>query len=145
MIVVTGDRRERELAPAAPVPTDAHAAPAAGRAWVWTRLQVKATNYLGDQRCVFFGENAWQELEVWILAGQRDLPREWVWQDVRRERDPKETYYDVYAAKRGVANAAYEGREVLAKEAARNYRRIRRLCREDVLALEQRVNGAFEK
>jgi hypothetical protein len=108
-------------------------------------LEVKATEILGDRRCVFFGEHAWQELEVWILAGQTDLPSNWTWRDIRNERDPKETYYDRYAEQRGMLTAAYEGREVLAKEAARNYTRIRQLCPEDVGQLEQRITDALRK
>ena len=29
-------------------------------------------------RCVFFAENAWEELETWVLAGL-NLPSDWQW------------------------------------------------------------------
>jgi hypothetical protein len=106
-------------------------------------LEARAAAHLGDRRCVLFGEHAWQELEVWILAGQKDLPKDWKWGDIRSERDPKEVYYDRYAEQRGMRTAAYEGREVLAKEAARNYARIRQLCPEDVGVLERRIAEAL--
>ena len=107
-------------------------------------LEAKAAEQLGGGR-VFLGEVAWQELEVWVLAGQDDLPAAWAWKDIRSERDPKEAYYDAYARQRGLLDAAYEGREVLAKQAARNYQRVRKLCPEDVLALEQRIVEALGK
>ena len=36
----------------------------------------------------FFAENAWEELETWVLAGL-DLPEDWRWADVRAEVDVK--------------------------------------------------------
>lgn len=117
----------------------------AGRRAALDSLETRAATYLGDPNRVFLGEVAWQELEVWVLAGLDDLPSKWAWAEVRRERDPKEIYYDAYARQRGLLDAAYEGREVLAKEAARNYQRIRKLCQEDVLALEKRIAGSLGK
>ena len=38
-------------------------------------------------------ENAWQELEVWVLAGH-DLLDGWRWADIRQHRDPKEAYFE---------------------------------------------------
>src|SRR5229473_4645014 len=32
----------------------------------------------------FFAEHAWQEIEVWVLAGH-DLPVDWVWAEIRSE------------------------------------------------------------
>lgn len=117
----------------------------AGRRASLDALEARAAAYLGAPSRAFLGEAAWQELEVWVLAGQTDLPTKWAWADVRRECDPKERYYDAYARQRELLDAAYEGREVLAKEAARNYQRIRKLCQEDVLALEERIKSALEK
>lgn len=108
-------------------------------------LESKATKHLGSAERFFVGQDAWQELEVWVLAGQTDLPKSWAWKDVQRECDPKERYYDPYAKQRGVSMSAYEGRELLAREAARNYQRIRQLCRDDVLVLEQRIGAALGK
>lgn len=106
-------------------------------------LEDKAARLLADERKRFLAENAWQELEVWVLAGQTDLPKKWAWKDVLDECDPKEAYYDEYAKRRGVLQAAYEGREQLGREAASNYQRIRELCRKDVRRLEERIAAAL--
>jgi hypothetical protein len=116
-----------------------------GRRTSLNALELKAAELIGEGDRVFLGEVAWQELEVWVLAGMNDLPKTWAWKDIRSECDPKERFYDAYASERRLLDAAYEGREVLAKEAARNYQRIRQLCPEDVLALEQRIAGALGK
>lgn len=86
----------------------------------------------------FLAENAWQEIEVWVLAGH-DLPAEWEWAASRAERDAKETYYLPFARSRGMFDTPGEGRRRLAKEAAQRYSRMRQLCPEDVGALEVRI------
>lgn len=102
-------------------------------------LEANAATVLSAER-VLFAENAWQELEVWVLAGH-DLPQGWAWQDVRREVHPKERYYLPMARTKGVLDQPAEGRRVLSLEAARRYNRIRQLCQEDVANLEQRIRG----
>lgn len=96
--------------------------------------QRAAARFAGTDR-LFVGENAWQELEVWLLAGIQDLPAEWSWKALRAERDAKEAYFDPYVDRRGLRSAPYQGRALLAEEAARRYDRIRQLCPEDVGAL----------
>ena len=87
----------------------------------------------------FFGENAWQEVEVWVLAGL-DLPADWSWKDIRVEKNPKEMYFRTYAKQHGLESLPDEGRKQLAQEAARNYaKRIRSRCPEDIAALEERI------
>lgn len=93
---------------------------------------------------IFLGENAWQEVEVWVLAGLKDLPKRWTWAEIRQELDPKEVFYIPFATHRGVAGGPYEGRDELAREAARNYPRIRRLCPEDVGRLHARIEAALK-
>jgi hypothetical protein len=68
-------------------------------------------------------------VEVWLLAGH-DLPRGWVWSEVRDELHPKERYYLPLASNRGLLEAPAEGRGVLGAEAAHRYSRIRQLCPE---------------
>lgn len=63
----------------------------AGRRQALNGLEEQATAKLGQER-LFLGENAWQEIEVWALAGQ-DLPGTWQWQAIRAEVHPKETYF----------------------------------------------------
>jgi len=38
----------------------------------------------GNDRFVFLAENAWEEIETWVLAGL-ELPGKWRWADVRAE------------------------------------------------------------
>jgi hypothetical protein len=108
-------------------------------------LEAKARKYLaegnGDRR--FLAENAWQEVEVWALAGMRDLPSKWSWRELREACHPKEHYYDAYAEKRGLLQGPYEGRHTIASESARNYNRVLQLCPEDLGALHARVGAAL--
>lgn len=87
-------------------------------------------------------ENAWQEVEVWILAGC-SLPKGWHWKDIRSDRNPKENYYDPFARFRGVLDEPGEGRGTLATEAASNYARLRSKCPEDVGSLESRIRSVI--
>ena len=89
-------------------------------------------------RCVFFAENAWEEIETWVLAGLT-LPSEWRWADVRAEVDVKERYFEPLAARRGLADSADGGRRVLGEEAARRIPAIRRKCPEDFDSLARRL------
>lgn len=90
----------------------------------------------GDK--LFIGENAWQEVEVWVLAGL-DLPRDWSWEHIRAERDPKERYFKPIAQSSGVMEEPGEGRKTLSIQAAARYHRIRQLCPEDVGQMERRI------
>ncbi|AUX20474.1 hypothetical protein SOCEGT47_009450 [Sorangium cellulosum] len=85
----------------------------------------------------FLAENAWQEIEVWLLAGH-DLPSNLRWSDVRAHENPKEAYYQPLARQRGVLDEPAEGRRVLAREAASRYSRIRSLCPE-IADLQRRL------
>jgi hypothetical protein len=100
-------------------------------------LEKKAMNELGAN-VAFLAENAWQEVEVWLLAGH-DLPAKWTWSKIREERDPKERYYLPFAKQRGVLHHPAQGRGTLAREAPSRYGRIRQLCKEDVKNLERRT------
>lgn len=103
-------------------------------------LEAKVREIL-PERQIFLAENAWQELEVWALAGL-DLPKEWAWQDIRAERDPKERYFKPIAERRGLLDEPGEGRRTLGIEAAKRYARIRQLCPEDIQGLENRIKAA---
>jgi hypothetical protein len=108
-----------------------------GRRAALNRLEDKAAAILPAGR-LLLAENAWQEIEVWVLAGH-DLPKEWEWHAIRAERDVKEAYYQPYARLRGVINSPSEGRRKLAEEAAGRYIRVRQFCPEDIGALEARI------
>lgn len=93
---------------------------------------------------LFLATEAWQELEVWVLAGHT-LPKEWKWQDVRNEPHPKEKYFEPFALQRRVHNGPGGGRKTLATEAARRYSTLRSKCREDLAGLHNRLsNGTGE-
>ena len=87
---------------------------------------------------IFFAENAWEEIETWVLAGL-NLPSEWRWTEVRAEVEVKERYFEPFASQRGVAGTPGGGRKPLAEEAARNIPAIRRKCPEDFDVLAQRL------
>jgi hypothetical protein len=93
------------------------------------RRRVPASRLAGGSSH-FFAENAWQEVEVWVLAGLTDVPKAWAWKDVRAERRSQgSTTSTMHARRSGRAGTGpYEGRGVLAEEAAANYPRIRQLC-----------------
>ena len=88
----------------------------------------------------FLAENAWEEVETWALAGLT-LPSEWKWQDIRKEVDVKERYFNVLAKMQGVADGPGGGRRFLGEEAARNIDAIRQKCREDFDALVRRLEA----
>ncbi|MBF0285548.1 MAG: hypothetical protein HQL51_13945 [Magnetococcales bacterium] len=83
------------------------------------------------------GESAIEELEVWILAGL-DLPKEWVWKEVRQDCHPKENYFAKLAQARHLTLGEGEGRKTLGEEAAKRYAAIRQKCPE-LEALEKRI------
>ena len=86
----------------------------------------------------FLAENAWEEIETWVLAGI-NLPDGWRWADVRREVHVKEKYFDKLAQQRGVADGPGGGRKSLGEEASRNIGAIRQKCREDFDRLAERI------
>jgi hypothetical protein len=100
-------------------------------------IESMACGKLGQAR-LLLGENAWQEVEVWALAGQ-DLPKDWNWQEVREEVHPKEIYFEPLARQRGLTDEPGEGRTTMGRDAAQNYGRVRSRCKEDVQRLEARL------
>jgi hypothetical protein len=108
-----------------------------GRKKQLDKIEEAAEGLLTDGK-LFLAENAWQELEVWVLAGH-DLSSSW--QEIRNEINPKEAYFIPFAAQRNVLDAPGEGRKILAEEAARRYNRIRQLCQEDIGNLESRIQS----
>ena len=89
----------------------------------------------------FFAENAWEEVETWVLAGL-DLPNGWLWTDVRAADDVKERYFEPFAILRGLADAPGGGRKALGEEASRRINSIRLKCPEDFDALARRLHAA---
>ena len=87
---------------------------------------------------VFLAENAWEELETWVLAGVQ-LPAAWNWSEVRTEVHVKEVYFEKLAKRRGLADHPGGGRQPLGEEAARSVEAIRAKCQEDFDALARRI------
>lgn len=88
--------------------------------------------------CTLLAENAWEEIETWVLAGLT-LPPDWTWTHVRREVHVKETFFVPFVQERGVADSPGGGRKMLGEEAAGNIPSIRQKCREDFDALAMRL------
>ena len=109
-----------------------------GRRKALDRLEKLAGDSLGDTACLY-AENAWQEIEVWALAGLNPLPKKWKWADVRAEIHAKETYFDPFAKERRLLNEPGQGRTTLGRLAGQNYKRVRSRCPEDIQALEERL------
>lgn len=82
--------------------------------------------------------NAWEELETWVLAGV-DLPKDWVWADIRADVSVKERYFEPFARQRGVDDGPGGGRKTLGEEAARRLTGIRQKCPEDFDRVAQRL------
>ena len=98
----------------------------------------------GKDGRIFLAENAWEEIETWVLAGLK-LPQDWRWQDIRAEIKVKELYFEPLAQKRGVADGPGGGRKTLGAEAVRRISAIRRKCPEDFDALARRVEAEAQK
>lgn len=91
----------------------------------------------------FLAENAWEELETWVLAGLT-IPNAWSWQEVRAEVHVKEFYFDELARMRGVTDAPGGGRKPLGEQAARHIPAIRQKCPEDFDTLASRLAEIVE-
>jgi hypothetical protein len=85
----------------------------------------------------FIAQCAWQELEVWALAGSR-LPADWKWAEVRAEAHPKEVYFAPFVKGSG-ALGPDGGRAALGEEAAARLKRVAQRCPE-VAHLQARVS-----
>ena len=84
---------------------------------------------LGADQCMM-AECAFQEVEVWALAGIKDLPSAWRWDDVRACRDPKEIYFNEFAKLQDIGANPGGGRKELGVEAGKNIKRVLQLCPE---------------
>ena len=91
----------------------------------------------------FLAENAWEEIETWVLAGLA-LPGDWLWVDVRAEVGVKERYFQPLATQRGLSESLGGGRKVLGEEASRRIDSIRRKCPDDFDALARRLEAAVK-
>ena len=91
----------------------------------------------------FLAENAWEELETWVLAGLH-LPADWNWKTIRAEVQVKERYFGPLVAQRNLSDKPGGGREPLGEEASRRIDVIRQKCSEDFDALARRLEAAIQ-
>ena len=110
---------------------------------VGRRDRLEQIEEMFSEERTFLCENAWEELETWLLAGL-DLPNDWRWRDVRAEVDVKERYFEPLARLRDVSDGPGGGRKLLGEEAARNISAIRSKCREDFDRLAQRLSDMLQ-
>ena len=89
---------------------------------------------------VFLAENAWEEIETWVLAGLK-LPSSWSWGQVRAEIDVKEAYFEKLANRRKVADGPGRGRKSLGEEASHKIAAIQTKCPEDFGRLSRRLKS----
>lgn len=88
----------------------------------------------------FFAENAWEELETWVLAGV-EVPSGWSWSAIRAEVHVKEQYFDQLVELRGLGDFPGGGRQPLGEEASRRIDAIRVKCPEDFDSLARRIEA----
>lgn len=109
------------------------------RRGILDRLEERANKVLRPSGRLFLAEHAWQEVEVWALAGiDWKLKPRWTWDAIRSERDSKERYYEPVARDKGLMNSPGAGRKILGAEAARNYTKVRQNCPE-IRDLEEKI------
>jgi hypothetical protein len=111
-----------------------------GRKVKTDQIETTLTGELAEKGRSFLAEVAWQEVEIFILAGH-ELPRGWQWPEIRADRDVKNTFFRELVALRGTSKQPYEGRKKLMAEAIGNWQRIKSRCPEDVGALIDRISG----
>jgi hypothetical protein len=104
------------------------------------RLEERANRVLQPTGRLFLAEHAWQEVEVWAMAGiDWRLKTKWNWDVIRSERDPKEHYFEPIVKAKGFTESPGGGRKEFGEEAARNYAKVRQNCPE-VRDLEGRIH-----
>ena len=90
---------------------------------------------------IFLAENAWEELETWVLAGL-DLPVNWDWQTVRAEVHVQgELLRASHSPIRRYPIPTGAGRRTLGEQAARRIGAIRQKCPEDFDSLARRLEA----
>ncbi len=107
------------------------------------RLESLAAAKLGESK-LFLAQLAWQELEVWTLAGLDERPKEWKWRDIRKECHPKEKYFEKLARDLKLDDSPGQGRSILGERAAARYPAIKTLCPEDFGSLEKRLKAQLK-
>ena len=92
---------------------------------------------------IFLAENAWEEIETWLLAGL-ELPARWQWNEIRADTSVKENYFAPLARELGICNSPGGGRKKMGRQAATRIRSIKRKCQEDFGNLAERIGDLVE-
>lgn len=100
------------------------------------RLNQLEEEFNGD--VAFVAENAWEELETWMLAGV-PLPADWKWREIRADVSVKENYFQPLARAMNVEDGPGQGRKHLGSLAARSLQAILMKCPEDLGDLRERI------
>lgn len=111
----------------------------AGRKQRTDQIESTLSTDLLPQARRFLAEVAWQEVEVFILAGLT-LPADWRWSDIRADANVKDTFFKQLVALRQTSKYPHEGRKKLMAESISNWQRIKSRCPEDVVALISRAS-----
>jgi hypothetical protein len=93
-------------------------------------LQTELNDSLRDKGKRFFVTLAWQEVEIFILAGH-NLGGIGEWRESRNDPDVKNTYFKTLVTREKTSDYPYEGRKKLMAAAITNFKRILTLCPED--------------
>ena len=94
------------------------------------------------EKKIFLAENAWEEIETWVLAGLT-LPKEWGWADVRNAISVKELFFEPFAKNAGVADGPGGGRKALGEAASKRIDAIILKCPEDFGSLADRLKSSI--
>lgn len=89
----------------------------------------------------FFCVAAIEELEAWLLAAH-DLPKEWVWKDIRADVSVKENYYIPFAKMKKVEYSPGQGRKILGAEMKSKIQRVLQRCDQELSPLLAKLQGA---
>ena len=89
---------------------------------------------------IFFAENAWEELETWVLAGL-DLPAGWNWQTVRAEIQVKEVYFDPLVEQRNLSHTPDGVASLWQWRQRSRIASIRQKCPDDFDAIARRLEA----
>ena len=106
-----------------------------------TNLEDRIQEHLKSNQ-TFLTEHAFQEVEVWAMAGQ-DLPSNWSWQEIRAERDSKERFYVPLAKEKGLLNFPHQGRKQMTQDSLKNWSRILQRCPKDIGRLIERIPASI--
>jgi hypothetical protein len=110
----------------------------AGRKLKAANLETELTADLAARKSRFVAELAWQEVEVFVLAGH-DLPDGWSWQQIRADGDVKNTAFQDLVNTMDTGKLPHEGRKKLMAAGIKNWARIKSRCPEDIGSLIERL------